>query len=120
MKERRSEQLMEQFVGPYKVKNIILENAVELELPTTINIHPVVNVSRLQPYKVQVKGQKATTLDLVIVEEEKEYEVEKILNKRKIRGKDKFPVCWKGYTVEMSQFPCDTRSLLRVTPYLHS
>ena len=36
----------------------------------------------------------------VIVEGEEEYEVEKILNKRKIRGKDKFLVCWKGYTAE--------------------
>jgi len=26
--------------------------------------------------------------------------VEKILNKRKIQGKNKFLVCWKGYTVE--------------------
>ena len=39
-------------------------------------------------------------LALVIVEGEEEFEVEKILNKRKIRGKDKFLVRWKGYTVE--------------------
>jgi len=32
MKERRLEKLTEHFVGPYKVKGIILSNAIELEL----------------------------------------------------------------------------------------
>ena len=100
MKGRRSEKLMEQFVGPYKVKSIISVNVVELELPSTVYIYPVVNVSKLQLYKLQVEGQRAMKPAPVIVEEEKEYKVEKILNKRKIRGKKKFLVCWKGYMVE--------------------
>ena len=33
---RRTEKLMERFVGPYKVKKIISSNTVELELPSTI------------------------------------------------------------------------------------
>ena len=48
MKGRRSEKLTECFVGPYKVKGIISSNAIELELPKSIRIHPVVNVSRVQ------------------------------------------------------------------------
>jgi len=84
MKGRRSEKLTERFVGPYKVKTIISANIVELQLPPTIHIHPVVNVSKLQLYKPQVEEQKATKLALVIIEEKEEYEVEKILNKRKI------------------------------------
>jgi len=47
MKGRRSEKLMECFVGPYRIKGIISSNAIELELPRTIKIHPVVNVSRV-------------------------------------------------------------------------
>jgi len=47
MKGRRSEKLTEHFVGPYKVKGIISSNAIELELPKSIKIHPVVNVSRV-------------------------------------------------------------------------
>jgi len=47
MKGRRSEKLTECFVGPYKVKGIISSNAIELELPNSIKIHPVVNVSRV-------------------------------------------------------------------------
>ena len=58
MKRRRSEKLTEQFIGPYKVKSVISANAVELNLPATVNIHPVFNISRLQLYKLQVEGKR--------------------------------------------------------------
>ena len=45
-------------MGPYKVKRIVLTNAIELELPSTIKIHPVVNVSRVYIYRDQVEGQR--------------------------------------------------------------
>jgi len=41
------EKLTEQFVGLYKVKGIVSTNAIELELPNSIKIHPIVNVSRV-------------------------------------------------------------------------
>ena len=44
---RRTEKLTERLVGPYKIKKIVSLNAVELELPNTIKIHLVVNVSRI-------------------------------------------------------------------------
>jgi len=47
MAGRRTEKLMERFVGPYKIKKIISSNAVELELPSIVKIHLVVNVSRI-------------------------------------------------------------------------
>ena len=45
---KRTEKLTERFVGPYKVKEVISSNAVKLELPSTVKIHPVVNVSRIR------------------------------------------------------------------------
>jgi len=47
MVRRRTEKLTKRFVGPYKIKKIVSLNAVELELPSTVKIHPVVNVSRI-------------------------------------------------------------------------
>jgi len=44
---RRTEKLTERFVSPYKVKEIVSLNAVKLELPSTVKIHPVVNFSRV-------------------------------------------------------------------------
>jgi len=66
---RRTEKLTERFVGPYKIKKIILTNAVELELPSTVRIHPVVNISRIYRYIGQVEGQKKEQPALVIIEE---------------------------------------------------
>jgi len=100
MKGKRSEKLTERFVGPYKVKGIVSSNAIELELPKSIKIHPVVNISRVRLYKSQVEGQKKTPPKPVIIEGEEEFKVEKILNKRVVWGKEKFLVRWKGYTVE--------------------
>jgi len=79
---RRTNKLTERYVGPYKIKEIVLSNAVKLELPNTVKIHPVVNVSRIRRYMGQVKGQKKEQLAPVIIEGEEEWEVEKILNKR--------------------------------------
>jgi len=58
MVRRRTEKLMERFIGPYRIKKIVSSNAVELELPSTVKIHLVVNVSRIQQYVGQVEGQR--------------------------------------------------------------
>ena len=79
---RRTEKLMERFVGPYKVKKIVSSNVVELELPNTIKIHPIVNVSRICRYIGQVEGQKREQPAPVIIDREEEWKVEKILNKQ--------------------------------------
>ena len=81
MASSRTEKLMERFVGPYKIKKIVSMNVVELELPSTIRIHPVVNVSRIHRYIGQVEGQKKEQLAPVIIEGEKKWKVERILNR---------------------------------------
>ena len=81
------EKLIERFVRPYQVKKIILTNATELDLLSTVKIYLVVNVSRVYRYKDQVEGQRKEQPSLVIINGEEEYKIEKILNKRKFRGK---------------------------------
>ena len=100
MVRRRTEKLMERYIGSYKIKKIVLSNAIELELPSTVKIHPVVNVSRIHRYVGQVEEQKKKQPLPVIIEGEEEQEVERILNKRRVREKDKYLVCWKGFTAE--------------------
>jgi len=87
-------------MGSYKIKAIISSNVVELDLPATVKVHSVVNVSRIKQYVSQVDCQRKEIPQPVIVEEEEEWEVERILNKRKIHGKDKFLVRWKGFMAE--------------------
>jgi len=97
---RRTEKLTERFVSPYKIKEIISSNVVKLELPSTVRIHPVVNISRIHRYVGQVERQKKEQPAPVIIEGEEEWKVERILNKQRVRGKDKYLVHWKGFTAE--------------------
>jgi len=81
MVRRRTKKLTERFMGPYKIKKIVLINVVELKLPRTVKIHLVVNVSRIHRYVGQVEGQRKEQLTPVIIEREEEWKVERILNK---------------------------------------
>ena len=56
LRKRATKNLIEKFIGPYVVKKIVSENAVELELPAVLRIHSVVNVRRIVKYKEQVEG----------------------------------------------------------------
>ena len=89
---RRTEKLIERFVGPYKVKKIISANMVKLELSSTIKIHLLVNISRIQKYIEQVEGQRKEQPAPVIIKGEEKWKVERILNKQQIREKDKYLV----------------------------
>ena len=90
--KRVMKKLTEKYIGPYMVKKIILENAVELELPVLLRIHLVVNIKRIVKYQEQVEGQKKIPPPPIEIASKKEYEVEKILDRRERRGKLKYLV----------------------------
>jgi len=50
--------LMERYVGPYVIEEVVSRNAVKLRLPVSMRIHPVVNMSRVVRYREPEKGQK--------------------------------------------------------------
>jgi len=63
-----AKKLVDQYVSSYIINKVVFTNAVKLQLLTLIKIHPVV------------------------VEKAKEWEMEKILNKIKVRGVIKYLV----------------------------
>ena len=99
-KERPTKKLTERYVGPYAIEEVVSSIAVKLRLPSSMRIHPVVNVSWIVRYKEQVKGQKKEEGKPIEVERVEEWEVEKILNKKKTRGVAKYLIQWKGFTAE--------------------
>ena len=99
-KERPTKKLTERYVGPYTIEEVVSLNAVKLRLPSLMRIHLVINVSWIIRYKEQVKGQKKEEGKPVEVEGVEEWEVKKILNKKKIRGVEKYFIWWKGFTAE--------------------
>ena len=69
-KERPIKKLMERYMEPYVIEEVVSLNAVKLRLPSSMRIHLVVNISRVVQYREQVKRQKK--------EEGKPVEVERI------------------------------------------
>ena len=57
-KKRPTKKLTEKYIGPYVIEEVVLLNVVKLQLPSSMRIHLVINVSWIVRYKEQVKGQK--------------------------------------------------------------
>ena len=75
-------------------------NAMELRLPRSMRIHPVVNISCIKPYHERLPGQPVTAPGPSNVMEdcEEEYEVERIVDSR-FKGKRlEYLVHWKGWS----------------------
>ena len=92
LKKRAIRKLIERYVGLYKIEEVVMLNAVKLQLLALMRIHPVVNVSRIVQYKEQMKRQKKEERKPIEVERAEEWEVKRILNKKKIRRVEKYLV----------------------------
>ena len=57
-KERLVKKLVDRYVGPYTIEEVVSTNVVKLWLLALMRIHPVVNISQIVWYKEQVEGQK--------------------------------------------------------------
>ena len=73
---RASKKLTERWLGPYDITKHIGDNAIELQLPRSMKIHPVVNISRVKPYKECLEGQPTFKPGPVQVTEDREIELE--------------------------------------------
>jgi len=71
-KERPVRKLVERYVRPYEIEEVVSTNAVKLQLPSSMRIHPVVNISQIVRYREQVKGQKKKERKPIEVEEVEE------------------------------------------------
>ena len=91
-KERLARKLVDRYIGPYVIEEIVSTNVVKLRLPTSMRIHSVVNVIQIVWYKEQIGGQKRKEGKPIKIEGVEEWEVERILNKRKVRGAEKYLV----------------------------
>jgi hypothetical protein len=105
---KRARKLTERFVGPYRVKRVVNANAYELELPASLKIHPVINISHLKEYRdgtqafpdrpVRITRPEPEALD---DNDATEWLVNRLLDHRKVkrgaRQVDQYLVEWKGY-----------------------
>ena len=90
--KRPSSKLDHVRIGPFEVEKQTSKVNYRLKLPAKAQIHPNFHVSLLEPAPKNAPIQTEWN-----IEEEKEYDVEKILDSRKINGKDHYLVKWLGY-----------------------
>ena len=80
------------FVGPFHVIQSVGANAFKLQLPESMKVHPVFNVSLLRKYHGEYSPPGP-----IIVEGEVEYKVERIIRHQGKGKRRQFLVRWKGY-----------------------
>ncbi|XP_053571958.1 maestro heat-like repeat-containing protein family member 1 [Bombina bombina] len=92
-----SRKFSQMYIGPYKITNVINENAVTLALPPEIPVHPTFHVTLIKPY-VPTRLQSSDQPQPPVVLVEDIYEISSILNSRLHRGQLQYLVKWKGYS----------------------
>jgi hypothetical protein len=98
---RPSNKLDYKKLRPFRIKKKISTSNYKLLLLEEIHAHPIFHISLLKPAP---KDTIVITPRLKIKVHEEEYEVEAILNKKRINGEIKYLVKWKGYNEENNQW----------------
>jgi hypothetical protein len=93
-----SRKLLPRYIGPFTIKKSINGVSYTLDLPKGLEIHPTFHISLLRLYREDPNYLfKAPPLPEVI-EGQLEYEVDKLVNHRRVGDTLEFLVRWKGYT----------------------
>ena len=84
--------------GPFVITEVLGPLTYKLKLPKHWKIHDVFHASLLTPYhETEAHGPNFLRPPPDLVEDEEEYEVEAIVSHRKVGGKWRYMVKWKGY-----------------------
>jgi hypothetical protein len=108
--KKRARKFSERFIGPYRVVRVANPNAYELELPATLKIHPVINISHLKEYRDGTaafpdRPQPVTRPEPEALDDNgtPAWEVRRLLDHRTaargLRRVDQYLVEWVGYPI---------------------
>jgi len=94
---RTSQKLDHRFLGPFEIEKKIGKQAYRLILPLKYRrLHPTFHVSLLEPYHRRA-GEEPEIYLPDLIDGEEQWEVDRILDRRKRGKKTEWLVRWKGY-----------------------
>lgn len=112
--KRPSDKLDYTKLGPFRIRKVKGPVNYELELPARMRIHPVFHISLLEPADTETPIQD-TPPGIDPESQNADYEIERILDDKLIRGKRHYLVKWKGYDdTENTWEPTEHFNSLRV------
>jgi len=101
---RPAKKLDDKWFGPFPIAEVISDNAYKLKLtPAFSKVHPVFNITMLRRFNAdEIRERPKPTHPLPTIDEEGEevYEVERILDKRRVGERWLYLVSWKGFGPE--------------------
>ncbi len=104
----KNKKLKPRKLGPYKILEKVSPVTYKIEFPKNIKIHPIIHVSELEPYYEDNFKRKKEPPPPIKINDEEEYEVEEILDKRKHYGKIQYLIKWKGYPLSEASWEPET------------
>jgi len=96
---RPSNKLDHKQIGPYTILKKVGSRTYKLDLPATVKIHPVFYVILLEPTGSiePIPGHYQPPPTPIIIQEQQEWEVEKIMDSRRQRNQIQYQVKWTGF-----------------------
>ena len=102
--DKRTPKLTYKYLGPFKIKRVVNNNAYELDLPPQLKIHPVLNISRLKAYRdghaafpSRPQPDSRPPPEVTLEGGAEVYEVDCIIGKRGCGATTRYLVQWVGY-----------------------
>ena len=102
--DKRTPKFTYKYIGPFAVKRVANANAYELDLPSQLRIHPVLNVSRLKQYRdgfIEFPSRPSSDLrpppEVTLADGDEVFEVESIIASRGSGPRAQYLVKWVGY-----------------------
>jgi hypothetical protein len=97
---RPSGKLDYKLIGPYTILEKVGSRAYNLDLPPSIQLHPVFHISLLEPAEPDsepIPGHIQPPPPPVIIDNEEEWELEEIVDSRHYRNQLQYRVKWIGF-----------------------
>jgi transposase InsO family protein len=97
--------LRARWIGPFPIKRVVSEVVMELQLPAVMSrVHCRFHVDKLRQWcddqgRFPTRRQVSRPL-AEVVDGQREWEVERVLGERSVRGGREYLVLWQGYPIE--------------------